>query len=678
MGAGAAAGREPDEVRGQDEDGVASHSPAATHNDVSGGSIGSVQAGSIGGNVVIAAGTPTQRRWWGAGGSANCGSGVDEWAEGLAQGVQTLWRREEAHRRVHDPVALPVRFHPASAEVADHWTNVRRLPAGAIAEPLVLAGRIEHLAELYRSVPSGRLVILGPAGAGKTVLASRLALDLLAARRPGEPVPVIVSAGSWNPATTPLNTWLAGQLARDLPGLAAPSQRGGPTRAAAVLAAGRVLPILDGFDEIDPGLHQAAFRQLNTTPDTPLVMTSRVVEYTAAVRGADVLTAAAVVELDQLTLEDLAAYLPRTAAGHRSALWDPVLDRMRAEPNLPGPARLRGVLSNPLMVFLARTIYSDTPGHDPVELLDTHQFPTAQALQDHLLAAFIPAAYQADYSGSTRRQWTVDRARRYLTYLAGHLHHAGTRDLAWWQLIDTIPRWPRALIFAVARGLVTAYVFVFVLGLPVGLVLGPGIAITIMTGSRELYDAGPQPKGRARFISRRFVTTLAVGLVSAPLIGLVFGFAVGVAVGLVFGLAVATAIAVAFGPEVPADAAEVVSAEESLAWDRRNTIRTMLTFMFVLGLAAGLMFGLTAGMTVGFAALVGVGFLTGSAGNAWIYWLVLVRGWLPLTGRLPWRVQAFLTDAYQRGVLRQTGAVYQFRHARLQDQLTAEPPAADR
>ena len=29
-----------------------------------------------------------------------------------------------------------------------------------------------------------------------------------------------------------------------------------------------------------------------------------------------------------------------------------------------------------------------------------------------------------------------------------------------------------------------------------------------------------------------------------------------------------------------------------------------------------------------------------------------------------------LEDAYQRGVLRQAGAVYQFRHARLQDHLT--------
>ncbi|MEZ0094419.1 hypothetical protein [Streptacidiphilus sp. EB129] len=45
------------------------------------------------------------------------------------------------------------------------------------------------------------------------------------------------------------------------------------------------------------------------------------------------------------------------------------------------------------------------------------------------------------------------------------------------------------------------------------------------------------------------------------------------------------------------------------------------------------------------------------------------RLWLPLTGKLPWDTVAFLDDAYQRGVLRQTGAVYQFRHLRLQHHL---------
>ena len=47
---------------------------------------------------------------------------------------------------------------------------------------------------------------------------------------------------------------------------------------------------------------------------------------------------------------------------------------------------------------------------------------------------------------------------------------------------------------------------------------------------------------------------------------------------------------------------------------------------------------------------------------------------LAATGRLPWRTMAFLEDAHARGVLRQSGGVYQFRHARLQEHLLAEAP----
>jgi hypothetical protein len=52
------------------------------------------------------------------------------------------------------------------------------------------------------------------------------------------------------------------------------------------------------------------------------------------------------------------------------------------------------------------------------------------------------------------------------------------------------------------------------------------------------------------------------------------------------------------------------------------------------------------------------------------HWAILVRLWLPLTGRLPWRLHTFLDDAYDRGVLRQTGPVWEFRHDRLQQHLS--------
>jgi hypothetical protein len=92
------------------------------------------------------------------------------------------------------------------------------------------------------------------------------------------------------------------------------------------------------------------------------------------------------------------------------------------------------------------------------------------------------------------------------------------------------------------------------------------------------------------------------------------------------------------------------------------------------GIVSVLIFGLDAMpahlLTIGFLGGLLVILVSGLGRNAWGQWLILSRVLLPLTGRLPWGVLAFLDDAYQRGVLRQAGAVYQFRHARLQHHLT--------
>jgi hypothetical protein len=72
----------------------------------------------------------------------------------------------------------------------------------------------------------------------------------------------------------------------------------------------------------------------------------------------------------------------------------------------------------------------------------------------------------------------------------------------------------------------------------------------------------------------------------------------------------------------------------------------------------------TAGFWLGsLAALIRV------ALSAWGSWLLFARLWLPLTGHLPWRSHRFFNDAYDRGILRQEGASYQFRHVQLRDHL---------
>ena len=367
------------------------------------------------------------------------GNELAEAAAQLAVAVGAQWREEQERRRLHDPIPLPVRWHPAAPQLVDHWANIRCAPAGASPGPLAVTGRLERIADVYRQLPSGRLVVLGQAGAGKTVVALRFVLDMIATRGAADPVPVLFSVGPWNPATASLRSWLTHQLEREYPALAV---RGpASSLAAGLVGAGLILPVLDGFDEIADGLHGAALRALNATT-LALLLTSLPGQYAAAVTSTDVLTAAAGIELDDLSLDDLNDYLPRTTrpafpGGKLTTVWDPVLAHLRDQPGDPASETLRKVLSTPLMVSLARTVYSDTPGHDPADLLDAERFPAAAALQDHLLDAFTPAAYQDpfhDYPGHRDPEWDATQAQRWLSCIAWQLDRLGTRDLAVWQL----------------------------------------------------------------------------------------------------------------------------------------------------------------------------------------------------------------------------------------------------
>ncbi|MFD9618787.1 helix-turn-helix domain-containing protein [Streptomyces virginiae] len=320
-----------------------------------------------------------------------------EAAESLAHAVYARCIREEEQRRIHDPFPLPVRWRSAPADLLDHRDNIRGTPPGAAHGPLSLDGGLADIADVYRRVRSGRLVVLGRAGSGKTVLVLRFVLDHLVARSDGDPVPVVFSMGSWDPTGTTLRDWLIARLLRDHPNLGARAP-GGATLAAALVDAGWILPVLDGFDEMATGPLAVALRELNAS-SLPLLLTSRTEQFAEAV-GVEVLRRTAGIELLDLDADDLVHYLPRTARpsapadrdGRAATGWDPVLERLRTDPDGGPGARLRSVLSTPLMVLLARTAYSDTPAQDPAVLLDEARFPTPEAIEEHLLAGSCRAS----------------------------------------------------------------------------------------------------------------------------------------------------------------------------------------------------------------------------------------------------------------------------------------------
>lgn len=624
---------------------------------------------------------------------------LNDAAQTLAEEVAQQWTEEAAIRGLLRPQPMQVRWSATGRPVAAH-------PAAVLDDDtlhghrtrLRLHGDLSQIVSKFQLLPHRQLVVLGEPGAGKSVLAIWLTLELLKCLDPGDPVPVLLNLSSWRPGTggEHLHTWMTRRLAEDYPFLT-DTDHFGPDAPRQLVTTGRVLAILDGLDEIPTSLHAAAIDGLDhaVADGRPLVVTCRSEEYEAAATGSGrVLASAAVIELDPIDLDDAAVFLASPGPSSE-ARWRPVIAELRGRTDLP----LAQALFSPLMVSLARTAYTD-PATEPDELTDSDRFKDRAAIEQHLLDEFIPAVYRYPLSNQSpldkrksnrkRHDWTEKDVMPWLRFLATHLNNLGTYDLAWWQLIRAIPRTTRTVTF----GLVAAIGVALLLGLGIGTIAGQtvglvagltsGLCAGLGVGIVVSLDSHPNRvqstiRSRAVYARRAIVS----GTTGALACGLASGFFVdplGVAlIGLTSGIVVALAVVLAGGLEAPGDLVRLENPAESLVVDRRRNLRFMLAYAVAFGVAAGVAVGTTISLTAGliFGSLVGVtagpaiGLILAPTDSAWGLWLV-VRVWLLLRRSLPWPVMEFLSDAHRRGVLRQAGAIYQFRHAHLQDHLSKQ------
>ncbi|MFE5952569.1 NACHT domain-containing protein, partial [Streptomyces massasporeus] len=585
------------------------------------------------------------------------------------------------------------------------WTGQSSANSAWAVSPRGLAGSGGDIAQAFERVPTHRLVILGEPGAGKTVLLIRLLLALLQRRPPGDPVPVLFPLASWDPGRQDLNAWMADQLAQDHPALrtlvaSTSPRRGNDSQARALINSRLILPILDGLDELPQAVRTRAMHAINQVlpASHPLVLSSRTVEYRGALTtpaGFTVLlNGAAGVRLLPLEPTKAAAYLERDAGGHRTeaaARWE----RVTASLSTDSPAAQ--ALSTPLGLFLARTIYNPRPDEHltdlahPSELLDQARFPTRQDIDTHLFAAFIPAAYRPHPHHPIH--WTAQQAQRTLSFLAGHVQHTldGTPNLAWWQLPKALEhRQELAVGLTVAlMGWLPACILIwlawgFAAGLTCWVISGLlwTVAATLLAASAR--ERKPSSGIRWSWRGRPWLTAgLAFGLIFGLLFWLAFQdwgleeFTFALAGGLPFGLMGGLR-------SVHPDLSKAVGPGVVLAQDRRTLIVFTLAGVLAGGLAStltlacDLWFGYMPVVLprygVGFSIGLPVGLTLGFVRSVWIEYLVaLIR--LAVMRRVPWCFISFLADAHERrGVLRQVGAVYQFRHIDLQRHLARHQP----
>lgn len=623
---------------------------------------------------------------------------VEEAVKELAAAVAWQWKEEEERRDLLER-RLDVRWEvtpDAEAAMAGvRWESV------GVVQPGSLSGHIDKVAEFFGRVPSRRLVILGKRGAGKTAVAIRLVRELLAKRAADDPVPVLLSAGSWDPLRHRLPDWMAEQLCRDhslLRKKISFGTGGKKTLATILVETGRIVPVLDGIDEIGEASGGEAIAAINRLgPDLPLVVTGSTTAYRRAVehlgRG---LARAAVVELRPLEVGEIEHYLadltgvtPADDTEIPAGRWHRVIKCLRDDPEGVSEP-LSQALRTPLMAWLIRTIYERPPA-DPGELCDRTRFPDAAAIEDHLLDGLLPAVYPAHPPFGKP---AYEDARRYLTFLARQMTKDGSTDLAWWQMPRYSAGTARTLNvlfgFAMGAGLggtLTGPVGGMAFGLFFGLLLA-NRRVSALLGLREADFERPftpwvTPRRVGRQVVRllRFVVLVVVGLGSillaaAVVIALYPEWETPVLIVMLGAIAVFGLAGVLRSPSqragtddelvVPADVTRAASPVSLL---RADGSAVLVGAVYMLALTP--LHLLPIFHPFPFTLLLPVGWLMARASGRFRF----VCAVLALRGRLPWRTMTFLRDAHHRGVLRQAGAVYQFRHARLQERLANAPKA---
>ncbi|MEX5636351.1 toll/interleukin-1 receptor domain-containing protein [Parafrankia sp. FMc2] len=242
-----------------------------------------------------------------------------------------------------DGPSLPVRWKAADPRHFDDEAGPPELTG--VAKP----------ADVLRRVPSGRLVVLGEAGAGKSRLLRSISADLLRERAKVGlgTVPVLLPLASWNPDQA-FQSWVEGELH----GYRALQQarRAGVVDAADQLIRERqLLLLLDGLDEMPAPVRSRALAAIGCwqQPGQTLVLASRVWEYEDAVdpvgEGGGCIRGAAGIVLCPIEVDDAIRWLKDIAGERSRRAWEPVIERLRSEPGGP----LARTLANPLMLTLA-------------------------------------------------------------------------------------------------------------------------------------------------------------------------------------------------------------------------------------------------------------------------------------------------------------------------------------
>jgi len=428
--------------------------------------------------------------------------------------------------------------------VANAWEEVLELPDQS-RQTLPPNKKISNIFnEMNRA-----LLILGEPGSGKTITLLQLAKELIVRAEQDDsftqPVPVVFNLSTWRQGQTMVN-WLASELSAkyQIP------QRIGQSW----LEGSRLLPLLDGLDEVKPTDRSHCVEAINYFCQeiglSGLAVCSRLEAYLGLpVR----LTLNGVIRLQPLTLEQVYDYLEM--AGSR-------LEALRIA--LETDDSLRTLAQTPLTLGIMILAYQDVAAESLVDDVNNN----LATRREQLLNTYVERMFAR--RGKGKHLNSNEQSSTWLSWLAqGMIEHSKSIFL----IEQLQPSWLASRM----------WVWMYVLTSRLGMGLIAGVMVGLLMGVSEVW-------------LRTRTQLAASGLSGWLMFGVIWGVTIGLLVALIDGI------------RLERGSKQATPTSEPSFFQK---LLHIIVIWVILGTANGIIFGLTIGPLFGVAAV----FLFGGAGT---------------------------------------------------------------
>jgi DNA polymerase III delta prime subunit len=521
----------------------------------------------------------------------------------LLNKVKTFWIEGVLETSVHNMALIDLGKETQAEAVAHAWDQVLELPDQS-RQTLRPDKKMSHIFdEMHRA-----LLILGEPGTGKTITLLQLARDLIERAEQDErfiePVPVVFNLSTWRQGE-PLLAWLATELSTKYQ---IPKRIGQPW-----LEQNRLLPLLDGLDEVNPADRAACVEAINAFGEeyglSGLAVCSRLEEYTALpVR----LKLNGAMRLQPLSLDQVYDYLE--VAGEQLTVLRTAL---QVDDGLQSLAQIPLTLGIMVLSYQGLTV-EGLVGQD-------HQ--SLEARRRHLFERYIERMFrrkgkEQGYDDEQTKQWLSWLARNMQRhnqeiFLIEGLQPSWLPTRRWRYIYTLASRLIAGSILGLLVGLLVGLIFGLSEGLSEGLILGGlsvGLSVGLIGGLSGGLSVGLIDVLRfewlGKWVEARKLSTFWWSVINVVILGLIVGLSVGLfgglsgglivfgvlRSGLIFGLAIGPIGGLIggliFGLRGSRQSLiKDIQTIETLRWSWRKALKGLLIGLFI-GLLIGLIFGL--------------------------------------------------------------------------------------